>query len=338
MNTLPRRLLILISLLLVVCASSRADDKKPLALSEQFAQRLSASTLAEQRQLLHDWAVNVVLPDLGGSASQVDEKFAGVRAMGQLILKADFSRPIDVSGLTYRNPDYWRGIMEMVPGNPLIAAMPAFMHLANGEWDQALQLFTILGAGAAGENTPATYVRDALGHLKSCRITLEAEINRGIARHDQGKYDEAIAIYQGILATGIRSAWARYELFFSTAQKGGPKAMIQSMDGSGPESWPAAAKEIYAMDPLYTAQFSGKRGKDMAALIDRMTLKSLWTKKDLAPGQKLTTYADLALKLEDYPVAAHVYWFSLGVKDTGLTTEERITRFLYCLEKLGSPT
>ena len=322
---------------LQVTSGLAVGEDKAAAAGRQFNERLAAASLAEQKQLLREWAISVVLPDLGSLASKVDDKFAGVKATGRRILSVDYSQPVDVAALTYRNADYWRGVVEMAPGNPLIAALPAFLHLANGEWDQAGNLLEPLRACAQTGTIPAAYVADAVAHLATCNKSLTREIQRGIALHDAGKFTEAMAVYQAILDTGIRSAWARYELFFSRAQSGGKQKFVEIMSGrdSGAGGWDAAAMEIYAINPLYTTQMTGRRGKDMAALIDRMTLKMLESDKKLSPGKKLATFADLALKLEAYPVAAHLYWLSISVKDTGLSIDEQILRFLYCLNRLG---
>ena len=336
MSANPSRVLLLICLLpWIADLSVHAEERARNSPADQFGQRLSDLSLTEQRQLLRDWSVNVALTDLGNAASQVEQKFAGVRAMSRVIQQSDFTGVIDVPALTYRNSDYWRGVMEMAPGNYLVAVMPALMHLANGEWDQARRLLSLLGSFSPGENPPAVYLADASRHLDLCIELMNRETRRGIALHDQGKYDEAIAIYQHILASGVQSAWVRYELFFSTASKGGKEGMIAAMNRAGPAGWADAAREIYAMDPLYTTQFSAKRGKDMAAFMDRLALRSMLDNKKLAASEKVAIYADLALKLEDYPVAAHLYWYSLGIKDGGLATDERLMRFLYCLDKCG---
>lgn len=319
----------------VALTLTHAEESKAISAAQQFDQRLSEASLAEARQLLHDWAVNVVLPELGNAANTAEEKFGGVRAMGQLILRTDLTQPMDVSALAYRNPDYWRGVVEMNQGNHLIAAMPAFMHLANGEWDLANAQLEILHAFGNSGALAAAFVDVARDHLKVCNQNLRNEINRGIAFHDSGQFPEAIAVYEKILATGIRSAWARYELFFSTASRGGQPEFFRLLEDTGPDGWMAAAGEIYAMDPLYTTQATGKRGKDMAALIDRMALRTLWEDKSLTREKKMAKYADLALKLEAYPVAAQTYWFTIPLKDTGLSTDEQIMRFLYSLDKLG---
>jgi hypothetical protein len=61
----------------------------------------------------------------------------------------------------------------------------------------------------------------------------------------------------------------------------------------------------------------------------------LFEKPPQEPAQFVSQYADLALKLEAYGYAAHLYWFSVGLKATDLTVEQKLTRYLYCLEKLG---
>jgi hypothetical protein len=273
------------------------------------------------------------IPTLAANARQADEKFLGVRHMAALLPTLDYHQPLAVDALAFRNSDYWRGVMEMVPGNHLVAAIPVFLFAANGELDQANRLGNILLTFSAKGAIADNLLREFSDRYQSYRKLLESEINRGIALHDRGHYREAIALYRAILSADPFSAWARYELFFSTLHSGGPQAMLEEMKKKA--LWNAAAEEIYHSDPLYAVQFSAQRGKNFGALRDRLDLRLLSEKPPKEPAQYVSQYADLALKLEAYSYAAHLYWFSLGAKETDLPFEQKLARFLYCLEKLG---
>ena len=66
-----------------------------------------------QAALRREWSIGTVLPELGAAAAGVDEKFAGVRNMGRLILATDYSKPYVPDQLTDQNSAYWRGVMEL---------------------------------------------------------------------------------------------------------------------------------------------------------------------------------------------------------------------------------
>ena len=96
----------------------------------------SAST-AEKLGLMRRWARSEALPILAASASSADAKFKGVRDLGKAIGKVAPKGPVDVAALTDRNPSYWRAMLEMVPGDPLVAATRVALLAADGEIDQA---------------------------------------------------------------------------------------------------------------------------------------------------------------------------------------------------------
>lgn len=292
------------------------------------------ATLRDQRAALRAWAKGHALTTLAANARQADEKFLGVRRMAALLPTLDYRQPLDVVALTFRNPDYWRGVMEMSPGNHLVAAMPVFLFAANGEFDQASRLGNILLPFSTQGAIADSLMREFFTRYQAYRTLLESELRRGIGFHDRQKFREAIAIYNALLTVCPDSAWAHYELFFSSLWETGPKGVIEDAR-TGSKQWPAAAAMIYRCDPLYSTQYSGERGTTLAALKDRLALGLLFEKQPKEPAQFFSQYADLALKLEAYGYAANLYWFSLGLKDTDLTVEQKLARYLYCLEKLG---
>jgi hypothetical protein len=46
-------------------------------------------------------------------------------------------------------------------------------------------------------------------------------------------------------------------------------------------------------------------------------------------------YADIALDLEVYGFAAHMYWLIIGNKPDAFPDRDILAHYLYCLEKLG---
>jgi hypothetical protein len=293
----------------------------------------AASELRELRARLRVWATGRAMTTLAANAYNIDPKFVGVKRTLELVGKIDPASQVDVPALTFHNSDYWRGVMEMAPGNLLVASVPIVLFVANGQLDQAHRLATILRPFSQQGPLADTLLKEYAQRSDAYRGKLYEQIKRGIALHDQRRYGDAIALYREVLAACPDSVWARYELFFSDVTSRGATFVLE--ESRAPNLWPAAAAEIYGMDPLYEAQLVGQRGKTMASAFDRLALRELFSKPPEDTGAFYATYADLALKLEAYGFAAHLYWFSLHLKSDEAATEEKLTRFLYCLEKLG---
>jgi len=283
---------------------------------------------------------------LSAEACGADPKFVGVVNMGKLTMHTDFNKSLDVEALTFHNPDYWRGVMEMAPGNAGVTAMPILLFAANGEFTKANKLLQMVRPFSASEPLGSNLLDALASRLSILDKKVTNEITRGISLHDAGKFDDAVKAYKQLLAIYPCSAWARYELFFSELHKHGPKAMITE----GQDSWRKAAPEIFAQDPLFDTQFLGERGKDKGDLLDRLWLRILNEGKINDQGELVGRTAELAVRLECYGYAAHIYWLSLhsklSLKESGLPekkeltslkTEDVICRYLYCLEKLGCP-
>lgn len=328
----------------------------PMADSAAFRPRLvtpdaaadaafAAADLAGQLALLRSWAREQGLPLLAHSAASGEERFVGVRNTGRALLALEPSGPLDIPQLTYHNPDFWRGVVEMAPGNQLIGAMPAVLFAANGEIDQATTLSGILIQFAMEDSLARVVLTRLRGMIEVFNRKVAAEMQRGIKLHDRKNFDRAIAVYREVLEAYPASAWARYEVFFATFARSGH---AKNVTGSGENpTWEAAAPEIYRCNPLYDTQFAGTRGRTMGAMFDRLTLRFMGEKPSDDPGERFGTIGEVALHLENYGPAAQVFWAILHTRygpktrvipakePTVLTTNDVLARFLYCLEQLG---
>jgi len=334
---------------------SLAKGEEPFAAAASYRPRLPlpandafvAAALPAQLALLRDWARDEALPLLAHQAASVDPKFAGVIATGRKVQQLDLSKPLDVEQLTYRDPDFWRGVMEMSPGNQLVGAMPLLLFVANGEIAKAGHLYSVLRPNTLDKSSAGLLLDRLGGMLGPFTRQHNDRIQTGIKLHDKGRYHEAIKVYRDILADYPSSAWARYELFFSTLFR--DKLMPPRSQADLDQHWEAAAAEIYMLDPLYDVQMTGSRGKNLGSMIDRLTLRSMEEKPPSDPIQTFATKAEIALHLGRYGEAAQTYWQLLFRKGDAhvqlindkqsrtLTTEQLITRYLYCLEQLGAP-
>jgi len=316
-----------ISLLMSVsgCISTGEHDsiKKDLqAVGPKFRE----AGLAGQYQILRRWSREKMLPMLAGMASGVDAKFEGVKNMGELIKQTNVDS-VDIEKITYRNYDYWRAMLEMVPGDQLIPAMHVYLYVAQGQFGKAGRILNVIYPCTDVEATKTYFLDDLNSRLRVFHYFLEKEVRRGIRLHDQGRYREAIAVYKKILKDYPNSAWVNYEWFFSLE--------IMS-DKSHKPQWAAWKQRIYACDPLYETQFEASSPEEGYEFWLRLKLKEL-----LADGANLKEimlpYADIASKIGQDGYAALLYHLCcVGYGDRhGKKIEDILEYFLYSLENLG---
>jgi hypothetical protein len=314
---------------------------------EAAINRFLAADLATKYGELRAWSRTHALPLLAHRAAASDPQYSGVVSVGRTLAALGPDATIDVDRIAYRNPDYWRGVMEMAPGDQLMAALPVFLHAAAGDIDQASTLLGLLHAFGRDNTLAHQLLNEFAARLGPFRRQLNTEVLRGIAFHEDGKFAEAVAQHERTVAAYPNSAWARYELFFSSVSRDGLDTRKKIKRAN--KLWDETAPGIFRCNPLYTSQFGATRGKSVGAMLDRLVLHRLTNKPPEDFGERVGSMADAALRLEDYGTAALLYWSSLGTayqlkglsflsdEPVALTKEDVLARYLYCLEKLGVP-
>jgi hypothetical protein len=177
----------------------RAFEPKLVDPFKAFLERFQAATTAEQVALLRDWAREEAIPILAAATSGADPKFKGVVNLGKTLSKLDFDKGLDVEGLTERNHDFWRATLEMAPGNMVVPVARVALHCAKGELDKARRIAEIAGFYDSNESAPSRL----LGEFRELHAVFskgfDARVNQGIGLHDQGKFAEAIQVYDEAL-------------------------------------------------------------------------------------------------------------------------------------------
>ena len=173
------------------------DEKAPLqppieTPDEHRLAELQAATTAEKLAIIRRWARAEALPILAAMAAKADPKFAGVRSLGKAIGNLKPDSPIDVSALTDRNPDYWRAMMEMTPGNPFVPAVRVALHAANGEIDQARRYADMSSFFDANKSGFSRVLGEFKFMSREFYRDLESRIQQGITLHDKHKLPEAL--------------------------------------------------------------------------------------------------------------------------------------------------
>jgi hypothetical protein len=291
-----------------------------------------AASTAEKVAILRRWARTEALPILAAAAAHAEAKFEGVRRLGQSIGKLEPDKPIDFAAVTDRNPDCWRALLEMTPGQPFVAAVRVALHVANGEIDRARRYAEVATFFDDRKNL-FSRVLGEFGMMKdNFYKDVDSRINQGIALHDKDQLAEALKVYGAVLKDYPNSAWAHYEQFHTlravAVARGGPDAIARA-------DWPKVRAVILDCDPLYPMMAEARGAEEMYELTRRIKINELF--KDRAKDvTDIVQYADIALDLKDYGFAAMIYWNSLTLgKPDDANVVERIDYFLYCLEQLG---
>ena len=298
--------------------------------SERRLTEFRAASTPAKLATMKRWARSEAIPLLAQFASDVDPKFEGVRGLGKALKGVRPEGPVDVAALTDKNPDYWRAMMEMAPGNPLLAATRASLHVANGEIDAARRLTQTLAAFDGHKSGYSAVLAEFKAMSDLFYKDVEARIGKGIALHDAGKLDEALAVYEGVLKDYPNSAWCHYErhqTLLAKALKAGVEAL---------PSWADARKAILRADALYPSMAEATNDVELYDLLLRKETQELFRDKTKTV-QDLLRYADIALDLGQPGFAAVIYWNLLSsAKAEDYKNRDLIEAVLYCVEKLGA--
>lgn len=300
-----------------------------------MAKRKAAYQVAgikEKYELNKAWSANKVLPVLAAYQTIVDDKFAGVKGFGKMVAKTDFNRPVDVAGLTHNNPDFWRAVMEMDPSNQLIPATKIFALVSQGYIDYAHRYLEIISFFSDEKSKAGGYLEELNWRIDEFEKQVIAEVEKGIVEHDNGNYDKAIAIYTDILKLYPHSAWTQYELYYSQNARDMKSGAIPADDR---KQWDTAKVKIYSSSPLYNLDVRASNGREAYLMYRRFEISTLFKTK----GNTLNDtyeYADIALDLEVYDFAAHLFWLSFTYEKDEKLKERSLHRYLYTLEKLGA--
>lgn len=280
-----------------------------------------------QLEFIRQWATLKALPVIQAYEQKVDEKFEGVLLLGNALSEIDYSKPIDIESLTSKNPNYWRAMMEMSKGNILIPMTKIALLASQDKLDYARKYAEIFGVFSKKGGVPDTYLKDFNFYLSIFNESLSEKVTIAIELHDDQKYEASIAELDRLLAV-YPSAWAMHEKYLSQL------SLSLTQNDAADQSktlWNEARKEIFKINPLYGYELQMGNQKEAYSFYLRQEISKLFASNDNLM-KDLYSYADIALKLEDYDFAAHIYW-QLFLNDKGNTLG--LNRFLYCLEKLG---
>ncbi len=305
------------------------------ALPDPVRQRrvdFEAADTAGRYKLLRDWARSEVLPTLAACQMQAEEKYPGVRSTGKMLAGIDWSKPIDVSRMIDRNPDFWRGILEMAQGNQLVSSAQVFLLVADGKMDRARRILRNTLPFADERGAASVLLNELSWRTKVFFAGVSGEIERGIALHDRKKWKEALRCYEALLKAYPCSARARYEQFYTRAM------MEMEASGKPPAAtaeWGECRRRIREADPLYPAKFVLSTGEEAYRAFLQMEAQELFSDPKKWKAD-LLKYAEIAARLGQHDEAAMLYWRAFSrLRAENSERRDFLNRLLFSLEKLG---
>lgn len=293
--------------------------------------------LSEKKTELMNWAVTEVLPVLAASEQKVDDKFSGVHYMAKTLNNVcslyDAHKQVpDALSLTDSVPDYWRGVMEMSPGNEIIPLSKVMLLVAEGKFDYAKEYTELIRHFCSDKALATYYINELSWKLEEFNRELNVRARHGVEQHQKGNFQGAIAVYEGVLADYPNSAWLHYELYFSKTQA---RNAVKKDSLLSQSEWDEARKLIYKLNPLYPLSARASSGKENYQSSRRFELNKLFKDKDKL-SQDMEQLADIAFDLESYGYAAEAYWLCFSrLKKADLDNREMLPYCLYSIEKLG---
>ena len=179
-----------------------------------------------------------------------EEKYPGIRQFAADVRRLEKSiepkKPphewsaIAVDMLLHRNPNFWRAMYEMAPGDPAISIVHVGLLLASGEINQAHNLLHLLSHDTEIPKLERDLLLQSFGDLRfmfpsdsegppsNSRLagSLDLRVHyllsdnaprpkQGNKLHDSKDYDGAMNAYEAALAIWPQNAAAQYELGYT---------------------------------------------------------------------------------------------------------------------------
>jgi len=143
------------------------------------------------------------------------EDYGRIEADVAGIKKDDPFPTIDVDALVTSNPNFWRMVYEIAPGDPALGLLHSSLLLAGGEAQKALQL-SVLARQRPGVDPIMTQALTTISlRATDAQRRSNELVEAGIKLHDAADFAGALAKYEEALTALPANGWAYYERGFS---------------------------------------------------------------------------------------------------------------------------
>ena len=312
------------------CEDPQLKFLPKIALPEEKVRaQFEAADLAGKAKLFSTWVEEDVLPVLSYYQDTLRTQLRGVNAVGE-ILQQGLYRDSSVRALTVENPTYWRATMEMESGNGLVILSKICLHILDGEYDLARRYLNVAQVFPEQNTMALSFYRQFDFRMEWLFDDVRALVREGKEIQTKGDFKGAQLFFEGHLEVLPHSAIFNYEKYYSQSllmSDAEPESIIQL--------WKDCKAVVYACDPLFNLPIPTKSSKEVYLMSKRHEINLLFNNQRQIQEHVLD-YADIALDLEVYGFAAHLYWLIIGNKPDEYDDRDILAHYLYCLEKLGN--
>lgn len=201
-----------------------ADDRSQVGATPQTALPLDKPQRILQNQVdlarMHGWvAVKAIMVNLDAAEK---ERYPGVAALlaDLKAFEAAHERKFpphewpaeNADELLLRNPHFWKATAEVAPGDSALLVIHVGLLAGLGELDQAYNLLQLTRHDDSIPRENLQKLQQILFSIAGVKNNASGTIRSGNAHYDAGRYEEAAADYQKVLAVWPNNAAAHYEL------------------------------------------------------------------------------------------------------------------------------
>lgn len=311
------------------CQDPQLTFLPKIAMPEEKAQaQFEAADLKTKITLFQTWVLEDVIPVLSFYEDSTRSPHSGVNSVGHLLDSISLLEK-SANQLTVNNPDYWKASMEMSSGDGLILLSKISMHIVKGEFDLAKRYLDIAQAFPEQNSMAISFYKQLNFRMEWLFDDIKAVINKGKILQQEGDFESAALHFEKALKTLPKSAILNYEKYYSKSLLISDRSPEEIM-----ELWSACKNIVYECDPLYNMNVPAKNSKEVYLMSKRHEINLLF-ENQVNIQENILSYADIALDLEVFGFAAHLYWLILGNKPDEFKDRDILAHYLYCLDKLG---
>jgi tetratricopeptide (TPR) repeat protein len=279
-----------------------------------------AATLADAKQF--GWkVVSTIAESVGNEKNYEAKSYPGNAAWFAELRNAtkgcDPAKPIDqwpvIDGdkLITHNPRYWQMHFEVAPADPMLALLHAGLLQMSGSTERSSYLVVIAAQGPALPPESLTLIK-SLVLMNNGTLTKPHQLmNQGIALHDKGDFDGALAKHDAALKLHPRYGVAWYERGYALRAKAWKAAGVPEQKSNvivNDEKLPEDPKEVteaFAKARLHDPfQYMAYQGRDKQVIDGVMVLAEkgipAWKKVEQGFGKQVSdaTIRNLAEALQ----------------------------------------